>query len=203
MNFKKILENMGLKVEGEVFAEDLISALNAFSVPEGYFLREWEDLRNFFYGKFKEGENLKVLSVGCGRGEEVYTIKYICEKLNLKCYVVGLDLSLRSLIIAKGGIYTSFSLRGVRENFLIQWGSMWRVPFKYWKGSDFVLGNLINLPFKDGSFDVVVCRNTLMYIRQEFLRTALSEMSRVGKYVHLGKFDVLHLRNYGIDFTSQ
>ncbi len=198
MNFKNILEDMGLKVDREIFAEDLISALNTVSVPEGYFLREWEDLRNFFFNNFKEGENIRVLSVGCGRGEEVYTIKYICENLKLNCYVVGLDISLRNLIIAKGGIFTSFSLRGARENFLIQWGNMWRVPFKYWKGSDFVLGNLIKLPFKDGTFDAVICRNTLMYIRQEFLNVALSEMERVGRFIHLGKFDTLYLRNSGI-----
>lgn len=136
--------------------------------------------------------------MGCGRGEEVYTIKYICEKLNLNCYVVGLDLSLKNLIMARGGIYTSFSLRGARENFLIQWGNMWRIPFKYWKGNDFVLGNLLRLPFKDRSFDAVICKNTLMYIREEFLRSALEEMERVGRFVHLGKFDVIHLKNLGI-----
>jgi hypothetical protein len=48
MNFRKILEEMGLKVETDIIADDLISALNIFSVPEGYFLREWEDLKNFF-----------------------------------------------------------------------------------------------------------------------------------------------------------
>jgi len=48
MNFRKILEDMGLKVETDIIADDLISALNIFSVPEGYFLREWEDLKNFF-----------------------------------------------------------------------------------------------------------------------------------------------------------
>jgi len=198
MNFRKILEDMGLKVETDIIADDLISALNIFSVPEGYFLREWEDLKNFFQGRFNEGESLKVLSVGCGRGEEVYTIKYLCEKLNLNCYVVGLDLSLKNLIMARGGIYTSFSLRGKRENFLIRWGNMWRVPFKYWKGNDFVLGNLLRLPFKDCSFDAVICKNTLMYIREEFLRRALEEMERVGRFVYLGKFDVLHLKNLGI-----
>jgi len=198
MNFRKILEDMGLKVETDIIADDLISALNIFSVPEGYFLREWEDLKNFFQGRFNEGESLKVLSVGCGRGEEVYTIKYLCEKLNLNCYVVGLDLSLKNLIMARGGIYTSFSLRGERENFLIRWGNMWRVPFKYWKGNDFVLGNLLRLPFKDCSFDAVICKNTLMYIREEFLRRALEEMERVGRFVYLGKFDVLLLKNLGI-----
>jgi chemotaxis protein methyltransferase CheR len=154
--------------------------------------------KKFFQGRFNEGESLKVLSVGCGRGEEVYTIKYLCEKLNLNCYVIGLDLSLKNLIMARGGIYTSFSLRGARENFLIQWGNMWRVPFKYWKGNDFVLGNLLRLPFKDCSFDAVICKNTLMYIREEFLRSALEEMKRVGRFVYLGKFDVLHLKNLGI-----
>lgn len=198
MNFRKILEDMGLKVETDIIADDLISALNIFSVPEGYFLREWEDLKNFFQGRFNEGESLKVLSVGCGRGEEVYTIKYLCEKLNLNCYVIGLDLSLKNLIMARGGIYTSFSLRGERENFLIRWGNMWRVPFKYWKGNDFVLGNLLKLPFKDRSFDALICKNTLMYIREEFLRRALEEMERVGRFVYLGKFDVLHLKNLGI-----
>lgn len=198
MNFRKILEDMGLKVETDIIADDLISALNIFSIPEGYFLREWDDLKNFFQGRFNEGESLKVLSVGCGRGEEVYTIKYLCEKLNLNCYVVGLDLSLKNLIMARGGIYTSFSLRGKRENFLIRWGNMWRVPFKYWKGNDFVLGNLLRLPFKDCSFDAVICKNTLMYIREEFLRRALEEMERVGRFVYLGKLDVLHLKNLGI-----
>jgi ubiquinone/menaquinone biosynthesis C-methylase UbiE len=75
---------------------------------------------------------------------------------------------------------------------------MWRVPFEYWKGNDFVLGNLLKLPFKDCSFDAVICKNTLMYIREEILRSALEEMERVGRFVYLGKFDVLHLKNLGI-----
>jgi hypothetical protein len=48
MNFRKILEDMGLKVETDIIADDLISALNIFSISEGYFLREWDDLKNFF-----------------------------------------------------------------------------------------------------------------------------------------------------------
>ncbi len=201
--FNKILEDrFGLKVDKLIEADNLLEALDKVSVAEGYFLREKEGLLKFFNEKFSVGEGIRVLSVGCGRGEEVYTIKYICGLLGIFCYVVGLDISLKNLTNAKVGIYTTYSLRGMKENFLIRWGSLWRVPPNLQNNTDFVLGNILNLPFKDGSFDAVVCRNVLIYIKKEKLTDVLSELKRVGKHLHFGMFDQLLLKNEGINFPA-
>lgn len=201
--FNNILEEkFGLKVDKPIKANNLLEALDKVSIAEGYFLREKEGLLKFFSKSFPVGKNIRVLSVGCGRGEEVYTIKYICSLSGIFCYVVGLDMSLKNLTNAKIGIYTSYSLRGMKENFLIRWGSMWRVPPNIQSNVDFVLGNILNLPFKDKSFDALICRNVLIYIKKERLMDVIRELKRVGKYLHFGMFDQLLLKNEGINLST-
>lgn len=187
-------EKFGLKLDKVIQANNLLEALDKVSVPEGYFFREKEELVKFLRENFLEYGYIRVLSVGCGRGEEVYTIAYLCRSMNIKCDVVGLDISMKNLMVARSGIYTSFSLRGMKENFLIKWGTLWRVPSDLQRNSHFVLGNLMRLPFKDESFDAVICRNVLIYISPRRLNDALNEMRRVGKKLHLGIFDSLLLK---------
>jgi len=187
-------EKFGLKLDKVIQANNLLEALDKVSVPEGYFFREKEELVKFLRENFLGYGYIRVLSVGCGRGEEVYTIAYLCRSMNIKCDVVGLDISMKNLMVARSGIYTSFSLRGMKENFLMKWGTLWRVPSDLQRNSHFVLGNLMRLPFKDESFDAVICRNVLIYISPRRLNDALNEMRRVGKKLHLGIFDSLLLK---------
>jgi len=58
------------------------------------------------------------------------------------------------------------------------------------------------LPFKDRSFDAVICRNVLIYIKKERLKDVLRELKRVGKHIHFGIFDQLLLKNEGINFPA-
>ncbi len=201
MRWNSLIEKkFGLKINREINAKSLLEALDKISVPEGYFLREKEDMVKFLRKNFKHGDDIKVLSVGCGRGEEVYTIKYLCKTLGLKSAVVGVDISIRNLKTAKSGIYTSFSLRGMKENFLMKWGTLWRVPPHFQSDVYFLVGNLFNLPFKDKSFDAVICRNVLIYIKPQLLEEALKELKRLSGNVLLGMFDHLLLKNEKISF---
>jgi len=59
---------------------------------------------------------------------------------------------------------------------------------KYRKNIDIIQGSVLNLPFKDNSFDLVFASGVLMHIDPKNLKKAMGEMYRVSKK-HIWGFD--------------
>jgi len=119
----------------------------------------------------RAGRPLRVLSAGCGSGQETYSIAMAVDEwgpaeLGPRLELTGADLSHRALEKARSGLYTQFEVqRGLPIRSLLRHfekrEEMWAVGGRLkattrWRRQN-LLGDLKPL----GRFDVVFCRHVL------------------------------------------
>jgi chemotaxis protein methyltransferase WspC len=139
--------------------------------------------------------SIRVLCAPCSTGEEAYSVAATLQLSGFargQYEIAGLDISRSALEIAERGVYGAHALRGVederRELLVTQEGEQWRVLESLRPGLSFSFANL-SLPESVkplGAFDLILCRNLLIYLRPEArlhllqsLRGALKEGGRL------------------------
>jgi SAM-dependent methyltransferase len=113
-------------------------------------------LETIDFSRFRLSPGDKVLDLGCGEGRHSITA-YLNESVN----VIGLDLSLNDLQTAS----TRFG--------------EFRDPTDPSRSVNFSCGSGLELPFRDGTFDKVVCAEVLEHIPD--YESVLAEIQRVLK----------------------
>ena len=148
------------------------------TVGETYFLRErpqLEVLRRHILADLVDrrgpGDRLELWSAGCASGEEAYTLAMILDEMGLgrRSRVLGTDLSTTALRRAEAGVYGAWSLRAVRPSERDAWlepvGRQFRVRDRLARRVRFQAHNLLEGPPAGAPpFDVVFCRNVLIYL---------------------------------------
>jgi chemotaxis protein methyltransferase CheR len=122
--------------------------------------------------------NIKIWSAACSYGQEPYTLAMVLEGLkqrypNLKYEITATDISDRALSAAKAGIYSQLQIqRGLPAPMLVKHfkkqkrGEVeydWEVNPELKKHISFKKLNLTEPFGVVGPFDVVLCRNVLIY----------------------------------------
>jgi len=136
-------------------------------------LREWLLQRA---ASARSGNVFRVLCAPCSTGEEAYSV---AASLQMSGFGAGqyeieaLDISRSALEAAEQGVYGTHALRGVdeeRQRLLVaREGEQWRVLPHLRPGLSFSFANL-SLPGSLkllGAFDLILCRNLLIYLRPE------------------------------------
>ena len=131
-------------------------------------------------------KNIRILCAGCSTGQEAYsiamTIRDAAQRLSgWKVEIVGLDLSSSAIEVAVNGNYSQFDVqRGLpigklltyftrrNEHWAVNPGVAGMVDFKTW--------NLLEDMYSLGRFDVVLCRNVLVYFG---LQTKLDVLQKI------------------------
>lgn len=117
------------------------------------------------------GRTLRLVSLGCSTGEEVYTLALAAVEVfgivdEPRIEIVGLDLSRRALAVAKTGVYTSPSLRELtpaqREYGFIRQGDKFTVRPEISRIVRFAQHNIMT-PLPLVGVDAIFCRNVLIY----------------------------------------
>jgi chemotaxis protein methyltransferase WspC len=169
--------------------------LEAVVVPETWFFRDRLAFRAVQYyldaRQPWDRRTLRCLSVACSTGEEVYSLAIALRNGNVKpsqVRIVGTDVSNRALELARNGCYSSRSFRDSDEQ-LAEWrkhwceplGESWRVRDELRSGVEFRWGNLIQPEFlaDESPFDVIFCRNVLIYFHTEARRVAVRQLERL------------------------
>ncbi len=166
---------------------ELVSRLaEAVPVGETYFFREPEHFRYLEEKLFSSRPPgpLKVWSAGCATGEETYSIAACLLGCGYgAAEILGTDLSQGHLEIARKGNYHSWSLRDSGElypAFGKTGGPLLEVRPELREGVRFLKHNLLEpLPEGEGPFDLIFCRNVLVYFTPEAARQVLSHMTQV------------------------
>jgi chemotaxis protein methyltransferase CheR len=168
-----------LRLDPDRLAE-LEAAVDVLTTNETYFWREPRQLRAFerelvpmLAGSLEESRTLRVLSAGCSTGEEVYTVASILREsgrfAGWKMEVVGVDIARRVVDAARGGAYRDHAFRNAEAERIRHWfklrGGRWLVDDEIRRLVRFERANL-NDPrglAGLGLFDVVFCRNVMIY----------------------------------------
>ncbi len=115
----------------------------------------------------------RIWSAACSTGQEPYSLAMLLleERARLAGWtweIVATDLCGDALAKAKDGVYSQFEVqRGMPTPLLVRYfekqGDAWRIKDPVRRGIDFRPFNLLADPAPLGRFDVVFCRNVLIY----------------------------------------
>lgn len=156
-------------------------------VPETWFFRDQEPfsyLMKYVYDSPKDMsvDIFRLLSLPCSTGEEPYSIAMTMLQGGLKptsFYIDAVDVSNRSLTIAKNGVYTKNSFRTkdveFRDNFFHKTDAGYSLNSMVREKVRFLQGNILQPGFLDslGRYDVVFCRNLLIYFNKDAQEQAI------------------------------
>jgi len=157
---------------------------------------------------------IRIWSAACSSGQEPYSISMVVEEYRAKnpgtlaagVQVVATDISPAILRDAKAGIYDSISVvRGLsperKQRFFSHKDDRWEVRSEVKARVQFRDLNLMQSYSLLGRFDMIFCRNVLIYFSTESKRDILSRMARALNprgYLFLGGSE--SIANYSEDF---
>lgn len=135
--------------------------------------KRWQVLENKILPNILQANRRpKIWSAACSTGEEAYTIAMIMSgHIPLSdIHILATDIDENALKSAKNGQYLEKSLTEVPENikrkFFHKSGNTYVVADEIKKTVSFKKHNLLAEPF-EGQFDLIVCRNVLIYFTEE------------------------------------
>ncbi len=202
-SFASYFARLRSDARGEV--EQLI---NAFTVNETYFYREDHQLRCLSSDLLpertrgrKSGEAIRIWSVPCSTGEEPYSVAiWLLENWSdVDTYdieIVGSDIDTRALQVAQAGEYGKRALMRLSPPLIEKYFEQldedrWRIHDDLRGSVRFTPANLTD-PAETrphGRFDVIFCRNVLIYFDEASRRLAaenLYENLLPGGFICLG-----------------
>jgi chemotaxis protein methyltransferase CheR len=190
--------------------EELVELLNAISTNVTHFFRE---SRHFdFLGqslKRWEAEGQTRFRIWCAAsstGEEPYSIAITVKESLRDCpdiKILATDISTKVLGLARDGLYSMRQMEKVPESAMrkyfekedVQGETKYRVVNELKKMVSFARLNLAEPPFPmKGPFDVVFCRNVMIYFDNEVRRKLLADAYRLlkpGGYLMVGHAESL------------
>jgi chemotaxis protein methyltransferase CheR len=118
-------------------------------------------------------KHLRIWSAACSTGQESYSLAMMLRDdfpmlSTWRIEIVGTDISPTVVARAKDGAYSTFEVqRGLPIQLLVkhfeQIGEQWRIKPELKKATDFRLFNLLGDLAPLGQFDIIFCRNVLIY----------------------------------------
>jgi chemotaxis protein methyltransferase CheR len=133
--------------------------------------------------------SIRIWSAACSTGQEPYSLAMILREEAAKLAgwrieIVATDLSTEVLEKAKVGLYSQFEVqRGLPIKFLMkhfaQVSEMWQIDASIRAMVKFRELNLLEDLNPLGQFDVIFCRNVLIYFDQLTKRTVLERMAKL------------------------
>ena len=207
-----------IREKGFASVEDLITELKSgqkallsqvietLALADTRFFRDWsvfQQFEQYVLPLVKETnrniKKLRILSLGCSSGQEVYSIAIAVNKLfpfnDWQIDIIGTDLSSTAIAKAQRGIYDQFEIQnGLRadlmiDNFTLE-GTNWRVNDNIKKMVEFRRYNLLDEATFKEDFDIIFCRNVLRFFTpelQEQLSAKIHSMQVPGGILYIGK----------------
>jgi chemotaxis protein methyltransferase CheR len=131
---------------------------------------------------------LSIWCAGCSTGQEAYSLamSFAEEKTRWqgwKIDIIGTDLSRSAIERARSGIYSQFEVqRGLPVMQMIRsfdelGGGDWRISESLRESVRFEARNIIEKPPQPGRFDIVLCRNLLLYFSPDMRRMAFNRLA--------------------------
>lgn len=188
--------------------DEIQQFVNAFTVNETYFYREDYQLKCLTSDLLTErvrakpaGDTIRIWSAPCSTGEEPYSIAlWLLENWpsvdEYAIEIVGSDIDTRVLELARAGIFGKRALMRLPPELIAKYfdalpGEQWQISPQLRDSVAFTAVNLVE-PEQTrghGRFDVIFCRNVLIYFDDAARRIAaenLYENLHRGGFICLG-----------------
>lgn len=156
---------------------------------------QWQRLSATILPELAATGRVAAWSAGCSYGAEAYTLAGLCRDLapSARIEVRGSDIDKRMVARAREGRFSDADARSAPSQVLSRWFDRepggWRAKAQLRMLTRFETGDLLNDPIPAGRFDLVMCRNVVIYftepVRDE-LHRRLTESLRPGGYLMIG-----------------
>jgi chemotaxis protein methyltransferase CheR len=199
---------------------ELCALAERLTVGETYFFRHQVQLEALVEKVLpwvqRGGRSARVLSAGCSTGEEAYSLAILGRESPRvdaeRLFITGVDLNRRAIANARWAQYAPWSLRATPEPLRQRWfdalpdgGFALRTELR--DAVVFEERNLLEEApafWAPGSFDVILCRNVLIYFSPQTARRVIARLEQSltpGGFLFLGPAE--NLRGLSESFEVQ
>ncbi len=191
------LDGLAQKMRSSPNAELQRAVVEAMTTNETSFFRDItpfqrlkEDLLPYYIKSRAAQKSLRIWSAACSSGQEPYSIAMLLKEhpqlFGWRMEIVATDLSHDILAQAKAGLYSQFEIqRGLPVQMLVKYfskqGDSWIVKPELKDPITFKTANLLTDVGHLGTFDIVFCRNVLIYFDVPTKGKVLSSIRGVTK----------------------
>jgi chemotaxis protein methyltransferase CheR len=177
----------------DVLARDVVEAM---TTNESFFFRDDKPFQHFrsqalprMVAARPPGSALRIWSAAASSGQEAYSVAMILAESaavlgSHKAEIVGTDIAREQLARAKDGLYTQFEVqRGLPVQMLMRYfrkeENHWRIAEPIRAMVQFREHNLLSDLRPLGRFDIVFCRNVLIYFDQPTKARVLEAIAKL------------------------
>ena len=141
--------------------------------------------------KTNANKTIRIWSAGCSTGQEAYSLAMLFAEnpeqwRGWTIDILESDVSSAVGDRARTGLYSQFEVqRGLGINQTIRWfeecDDGWRAVEELRRSVRFQVHNILEAPPHPGGFDIVLCRNVLLYLTPEKRRIAFDRLASAMK----------------------
>jgi chemotaxis protein methyltransferase CheR len=208
------------------FREEVVELIESITTNKTEFFRNdthvallRDTILPAYADQFKDGSRsrLAMWSAGCSTGEEPYSLAVLVRELvphqyHAKVRILASDINTKALATARAGSYDEAGLRQVTSTLRGKYftpgttGGTWSVRNVVKDMVEFSEFNLVRSEtWPPGPFDVVLCRNVLIYMDEDTKRDLIKKLGqwvdREG-YLFLGHSETLHGVDVPLDYVG-
>lgn len=173
-----------------------VEVVEAMTTNETFFFRDkipFEHFKTFIMPSLlatrARHKRIRIWCAAAATGQEPYSFAIALKEMgrqveDFRIEIMATDLSFEVLEKAKSGIYSQFEVqRGLPIQMLLKYftqtGDMWQISPEIRAMVQFRQLNLLGDFGKVGIFDLVVCRNVLIYFDQETKTDVIDRLAKV------------------------
>jgi chemotaxis protein methyltransferase CheR len=175
--------------------------VNAVTVGHTWFFRDAQQLESIaqlFATGFPAGRKLSVWVAGCATGEDVYTLAMLADRAGRPVQILGTDINSDVIAQAGEGVYSAWSVRDVpeehRRHFTPTKNGKHEVAAALRPQVSFLRHNLKDPPPASGAWDLILCRNVLIYFSPDGAAAIAAQLGRAlapGGWLFIGASELL------------
>ncbi len=191
----KTLADLATAVRGQADTGMVRDVVEAMTTNESFFFRDvkpFDQFKSFVLPHLLRARaatrSIRIWSAACSSGQEPYSLAMILSEQRAqlagwRIEILATDLSTEILDKAQAGLYSQFEVqRGLPIQLLVKYfkqqGERWQIDPAIRAMVSFRQLNLLDEMTAFGRFDVIFCRNVLIYFDQPTKTMVLDRLSR-------------------------
>lgn len=133
---------------------------------------QWELLGRDLLPELAADGPVRAWSAGCSYGAEAYTLAAVCREARVPAGILGTDVDARMIERARQGWFSADDARDAPAATLRRWFAAareggWQAAPELALDVRFEVADLLRQRPAAGSFDLVLCRNTVIYFTED------------------------------------
>jgi chemotaxis protein methyltransferase CheR len=152
---------------------------------------QWTALAATILPELARSGLVRAWSAGCSYGAEAFTLAAVCRESipGTRVEIAGTDLDHRMIARARAGTFSAEDARGAPAASIERWFPGGRATEELRRMVSFDTGDLLRMPIARERYDLVICRNTVIYFAaavRDALHVRLVDALKPGGYLVVG-----------------